>query len=162
MGSCLAGTRTFVSKARWFRKIFGGGMRQTGILAACAAYALSHNFIRLPDVHNLTRYLERGLLDIGVVITSPAETCMVRVVIDGCIPSQRLLQLFYDPLPVGVTHEEITQKASQLPEPISLAGARVVLHIHTTKAAVDDLLSIIRTLADQRGVASMVEIEKTE
>ena len=81
MGSCLAGTRTFVGKARWFRKIFGGGMRQTGMLAACAAYALSHNFTRLPEVHNLTRYLERGLLDIGAVITSPAETCMVRVVI---------------------------------------------------------------------------------
>jgi threonine aldolase len=85
MGSCLAGTKAFVVKARWFRKIFGGGMRQTGMLAACAAYALSNNFTRLPEVHNLTRYLEKGLLDIGVAITSPADTCMVYVVTDRCI-----------------------------------------------------------------------------
>jgi threonine aldolase len=77
MGSCLAGTSEFVRKARWFRKIFGGGMRQTGMLSACAAYSLSHNIVHLPAVHALTRYLERGLLEIGAKITSPAETCMV-------------------------------------------------------------------------------------
>ena len=53
-------------------------MRQTGFMAASSAYALTHNFPLLPAVHQLTRRLENGLQEIGVEITSGAETCMVR------------------------------------------------------------------------------------
>jgi threonine aldolase len=77
VGSCLVGPSKYISKARWFRKLFGGGMRQTGILAASAAYALSNNFIKLATVHDLAQRLEKGLEDIGVRILSRAETCMV-------------------------------------------------------------------------------------
>ena len=77
IGSCLVGSKDFIARARWFRKLFGGGMRQTGILTASAAYALTHNFPQLPRVHALTRRLEAGLQEIGVRITSGAETCMV-------------------------------------------------------------------------------------
>lgn len=53
-------------------------MRQTGLLAASAAYALTYNFPKLIDVHALARKLEGGLKEIGIRILSPAETCMVR------------------------------------------------------------------------------------
>ena len=53
-------------------------MRQTGFLAASAAYALTNNFSKLATVHDLTRKLERGLLELGVEITGSAETCIVR------------------------------------------------------------------------------------
>lgn len=79
IGSCLVGSKELIKKARWFRKLFGGGMRQTGVLAGCAAYALSHNFPLLPRVHELTRKLETGLEKIGAEITSRAETCMASV-----------------------------------------------------------------------------------
>ncbi|KAJ6604426.1 pyridoxal phosphate-dependent transferase [Mycena vulgaris] len=78
IGSCLVGSTAFIAKARWFRKLFGGGMRQTGILAASAAYALTYNFPLLPSVHGLAKKLEAGLEELGVEITSKAETCMVR------------------------------------------------------------------------------------
>jgi len=52
-------------------------MRQTGILAGSAAYALSNHFQLLPVVHDLAKKLEKGLRDLGAVITSSAETCMV-------------------------------------------------------------------------------------
>lgn len=52
-------------------------MRQTGFMAASAAYALTHNFPLLPAAHDLTRKLESGLQEIGAEITSAAETCMV-------------------------------------------------------------------------------------
>jgi len=78
VGSCLVGTKEFIAKARWFRKLFGGGMRQTGVLAASAAYALSYNFPQLPHVHTLAKRLEAGLEEIGANILSRAETCMVR------------------------------------------------------------------------------------
>lgn len=53
-------------------------MRQTGLLSASAAYALTHNFPQLPRVHALARRLQDGLKDVGVRIRSAAETCMVR------------------------------------------------------------------------------------
>lgn len=54
-------------------------MRQTGILAGAAAYALTHNFPQLPRVHALAKRLESGLEEIGANILSGAETCMVRI-----------------------------------------------------------------------------------
>ena len=78
IGSCLIGSKEFINRARRFRKAFGGGMRQTGFLAASAAFALTHNFPKLAAVHELARRLESGLLELGVEITMSAETCMVR------------------------------------------------------------------------------------
>ena len=79
------GSKDYIRKARWFRKLFGGGMRQIGFLAASAAFALTHNFPQLPRTHQLAKRLEQGLVDLGVKILSHAETCMVSFVgIDGC------------------------------------------------------------------------------
>jgi threonine aldolase len=78
IGSCLIGSKEFINRARRFRKAFGGGMRQTGFLAASAAFALTHNFPKLAAVHELARRLESGLLELGVEVTGSAETCMVR------------------------------------------------------------------------------------
>lgn len=78
VGSCLVGPKDFIAKARWFRKLFGGGMRQIGFLSGCAAYALTKNFPQLPRVHALAKKAEAGLEEIGASILSRAETCMVR------------------------------------------------------------------------------------
>lgn len=51
VGSAVAGSNLFVNKARKIRKILGGGMRQAGILAAAALYALDNNVERLRDDH---------------------------------------------------------------------------------------------------------------
>lgn len=64
-------------------------MRQTGLLSASAAYALTHNFPQLPRVHALARRLQDGLQDVGVRIRSAAETCMVRP------PLMYSLQIFF-------------------------------------------------------------------
>ncbi|KAJ6627153.1 threonine aldolase [Mycena sp. CBHHK59/15] len=143
IGSCLVGSTTLIKKARWIRKLFGGGMRQTGILAASAAYSLTFNFPLLPGVHTLARKLETGLEEIGVEITSRAETCMI----------------FYDPSSVGTTYDEIADRASDLPEPLILGGSRLVVHIQTTESAVDDFLSIVRQLAEEKKAAGFVTPE---
>ncbi|KAJ7706420.1 pyridoxal phosphate-dependent transferase [Mycena rosella] len=143
IGSCLVGSSTFIAKARWIRKLFGGGMRQTGILAASAAYALTYNFPLLPGVHSLARKLEAGLEEIGVEITSKAETCMI----------------FYDPSTVGVSYGEIADRASDLPEPLVLGGSRLVIHIQTSESAVEDFLSIVRKLAEEKKAAGFVKPE---
>jgi threonine aldolase len=57
VGSVLAGTKEFVEEARHYRKIFGGGMRQAGLLAAAGLYALEHHRTRLVEDHQKARYL---------------------------------------------------------------------------------------------------------
>lgn len=51
VGSLLLGTKAFIKKARRIRKVFGGGMRQAGFLAAAGIYALQHNIERLAEDH---------------------------------------------------------------------------------------------------------------
>ncbi|KAG6866813.1 hypothetical protein C0991_008749 [Blastosporella zonata] len=143
IGSCLVGPKDFIKKARWFRKLFGGGMRQTGILAASAAYALTHNFPQLERVHALAKKLEVGLKAIGADILSSAETCM----------------LFYDPSPLGLDYNEIAERASELPSPLFLGGSRLVLHLQTSEAAVDDFLALISDLADEKKKAGFVRLD---
>lgn len=55
VGSALTGSREFIDKARKVRKILGGGMRQAGILAAAAIYALENNVERLKEDHQKAR-----------------------------------------------------------------------------------------------------------
>ena len=55
VGSALVGSEDAIQRARRFRKIFGGGMRQAGIIAAGALYALEHNVNRLKEDHDKAR-----------------------------------------------------------------------------------------------------------
>ncbi len=61
VGSVLAGTKAFVDEARHYRKIFGGGMRQAGVLAAAGLYALEHHRDRLKEDHEKAHYLAAQL-----------------------------------------------------------------------------------------------------
>ena len=61
VGSALAGSKEFVTRARRFRKQFGGAMRQAGIIAAGALYALDFQHDRLADDHKNARTLAEGL-----------------------------------------------------------------------------------------------------
>jgi threonine aldolase len=57
IGSCLAGTKDFVARARRARKLFGGGMRQVGVVASAALYALDHHVERLAIDHQHAKQL---------------------------------------------------------------------------------------------------------
>jgi len=61
VGSVLAGTKEYINRAHRFRKIFGGGMRQAGILAAAGLYALEHNVQRLSEDHEKAKIFARIL-----------------------------------------------------------------------------------------------------
>jgi threonine aldolase len=79
VGSAVAGGAEFISKVKVFRKMFGGAMRQSGILAAAALYALDHNIDRLADDHANARRLAEGLARLpGITINPPqVETNIV-------------------------------------------------------------------------------------
>jgi threonine aldolase len=83
VGSALCGSRDFIAKAKRVRKMAGGAMRQAGMLAAAASYALDHHVERLAQDHVLARRLAEGLAGIdGVQVESP-QTNMVFVDLTG-------------------------------------------------------------------------------
>lgn len=64
VGSVIAGSSRFVEEARHYRKLFGGGMRQAGILAAAGLYALDNNIARLKEDHAKAQFLAHALAQI--------------------------------------------------------------------------------------------------
>ncbi len=77
VGSALCGSADLIARALRIRKMLGGGMRQAGVLAAAASYALDHHVERLAEDHRHARRLADGLADLpGVTVEAP-QTNMV-------------------------------------------------------------------------------------
>ena len=79
VGSVLCGSKEFISRALVTRKLFGGGMHQSGVIAAAAHVALHDNFPKLKGTHELARKAAKMLAELGVPTLLPVETNMVRV-----------------------------------------------------------------------------------
>lgn len=77
VGSVLIGSRALIERAQRWRKVLGGGMRQSGILAAACLYALEHNVERLADDHANATRLAAGLAGIAPVKVLSQATNMV-------------------------------------------------------------------------------------
>jgi len=71
VGSVLCGSKEIIQKARRWRKVLGGGMRQAGILAAAGLYALENHVTRLEQDHENARRLARGLSEIKEIDMDP-------------------------------------------------------------------------------------------
>jgi len=81
VGSVLCGPKAFIAKARRWRKVVGGGMRQAGVLAAAGIYALEHHVERLATDHENARALAQALSSIDGVTVAPggAQTNMLYI-----------------------------------------------------------------------------------
>lgn len=79
VGSVLVGSLELIAKARRWRKVLGGGMRQAGILAAAGRHALTHHVRRLAEDHANARRLAEGLAQTAGVTVEPerVQTNMV-------------------------------------------------------------------------------------
>ena len=71
VGSAICGPRDLIAEALRHRKVFGGGMRQAGILAAAALYALDHHVDRLAEDHANARRLAEGIRRIAGLRLDP-------------------------------------------------------------------------------------------
>ena len=128
VGSLILGSRAFIERAHRFRKMFGGGMRQAGILAAAGIHALEHHVKRLADDHANARRLAEGLEQIpGVTLVRRPETNMV---------------LFRVP-DMGAFLER-TRARDLLINPIDAATLRAVLHLDVSTDDVRAALDLIR------------------
>ncbi len=80
LGALVAGSAELMHKARWNKHLFGGAMRQAGIVAAAGVYALVHNVERLADDHARARRLAAGLAERGVAVdVDGVETNFVQI-----------------------------------------------------------------------------------
>lgn len=78
VGSLLLGKKEFIKKARRARKVFGGGMRQAGFLAAAGIYALENNIVRLKEDHTRAREIGKVLNTLSYVESVlPVDTNIV-------------------------------------------------------------------------------------
>jgi threonine aldolase len=73
VGSVLCGLRDVINKARRWRKVLGGGMRQAGILAAAGIHALTHHVDRLTQDHDNAGMLAKGLAQIKELAVDPSK-----------------------------------------------------------------------------------------
>ena len=83
VGSLLLGTKEFIKKSRRVRKVFGGGMRQAGFLAAGGLYALKNNVERLKEDHKRAKELEACLVQLNwIKEVIPVQTNIVVAVLN--------------------------------------------------------------------------------
>lgn len=82
VGSVLLGPTRFIEQARRWRKVCGGGMRQSGLLAAAGIHALNHHVKRLADDHNRATVLAQRLQQAGYALEIP-QTNILFVKVDG-------------------------------------------------------------------------------
>jgi threonine aldolase len=87
VGSAVAGSSEAIQQARRLRKVFGGAMRQAGIIAAGALYALEHHVDRLSEDHAHARILAEAFAGTeGFALEfGPVETNLVWVAVDPCV-----------------------------------------------------------------------------
>ena len=120
VGSLVAGSRRFIDRCHRFRKMFGGGMRQAGILAAAGLFALENHVERLADDHQRARRLARELAGVAglEVDLQSIETNMVYLDVAGTgldaagflerLVSREVLPVLIGPTTLrAVTHLEV-------------------------------------------------------
>jgi threonine aldolase len=130
VGSLLLGKADFIKKARRIRKVFGGGMRQAGYLAAAGIYALQHNIERLQTDHDHAKQIAHALLEkdfIGAML--PVETNIIIFEVKDS----------YTP----VSFVEYLKKRNILCLPIAGTQVRMVLHLDVTAEMVANLVETI-------------------
>ena len=132
VGSIALGSRETIAEARIWRKRYGGGMRQVGLLAAAGHYALDHNINRLADDHARAKKMAVALAahDSTLIDPSTVETNIV-----GLDLSQ-----------AGITAAEFASRTKEAGLWISALGksyARLVTHLDFDDAQCDEAIAIM-------------------
>ena len=127
IGSVLVGSRTFIAQAHRWRKMFGGGMRQAGMLAAAGLHALDHHVERMVEDHSRATQLATSINAINgfTVDLSTVETNMV---------------YFTSEIPATKVMDALATSGIDVLD-IGPHSCRIVVHLHVTD---DDVSEVIR------------------
>lgn len=124
-GTLLLGDEDFIKRARRARKILGGAMRQSGVIAAAGLYALENNVARLAEDHANAEHLAQGLRDSGYEVEGPHTN------------------MLFVKVPAGLTDHLINNQILVLAGP----RLRLVTHLDVDRAAIERTLAAVRAYA---------------
>ena len=133
VGSLLLGSKEMIKKARRIRKVFGGGMRQAGFLAAAGIYALDNNIDRLKDDHAHAKAIAAALSKKSFVkMVLPVETNIIIFELDDSISAPDMVATW--------------RKKDILAYAISPDRIRLVLHLDITPDMVETTIQVIQNI----------------
>jgi threonine aldolase len=131
VGSLLLGKSTFILQARRFRKVFGGGMRQAGFLAAAGIYAIKNNIDRLANDHAHAKEIAASIsASPAVKMVLPVETNIIIFELQD----QQGAKAFVNKL----REQEVLSNA------VSPSRIRLVVHLDITKEMVDQTIEVFK------------------
>ena len=130
VGSVLVGTKAFIKKSRKLRKVMGGGMRQSGLLAAACIYALENNVTRLSEDHKRAKQL--------------AETISTLPWVKKVLPVATNIAIFEVDSSAKVA-EVLAAKGIKV-QPFSPTLVRMVTHLDFTEEMLDKVLAELKNL----------------
>jgi threonine aldolase len=114
LGACLAGSAELIEEAWRYKQMLGGSLRQAGIVAAGALYALDHNIERLADDHANARALAEGVAEIDGVTTDPGEVETNIVIFEVDAPEALCAGLERHAVRMGVVGERRVRAVTHL------------------------------------------------
>jgi threonine aldolase len=139
IGSLVAGSKAFIDRVHRFRKMFGGGMRQVGIIAAAGIYALDYHLERLKEDHQNAKRLAVGLKEFKGVSIDPkyVETNIV----------------IFDVANSGMTATQVAEamkKERVLIHAFGKTQVRLVTHLDVTAEDIEKALKAFQKVLERR------------
>jgi len=138
VGSMIVGTKTFVEKARIYRKMFGGGMRQAGVIAAAGLIALEKSPARLHIDHKNAKRLAEGVAKIPGFAIDPSKVT-TNIVIFDCSKTGK----------TAVEWCDILYKRGVWAQDTAVYSVRLVTHCDVDEAAIERALTVLEEVAAQ-------------
>jgi threonine aldolase len=136
VGSMVLGSRAFIEKARVYRKMFGGGMRQAGVIAAAGLVALEKSPSRLPIDHKNAKRLAEVVAKIPGFVIDPAKV-QTNIVIFDCSKTGK----------TAVEWCEILYKRGVWVQDTAPYSVRLVTHCDVDQEAIERALSTLQDAA---------------
>jgi threonine aldolase len=141
VGSVVAGTGETIKAVRRWRKLLGGGMRQTGFMAAAGLYALRHHVDRLAEDHVIAHRLALGLATIDELQVNVEHVFTNMVVFKLRNPGERQLMFLKDVQPYGIRFGAVGE-----------GKLRAVTHLHHTASLIDEAIVRLKRYFRERDV----------
>ena len=136
VGSMVVGSRAFIEKARVYRKMFGGGMRQAGVIAAAGLIALEKSPARLHVDHENARRLAEGIAKIRGLRIDPAKVRTNIVIFDCSGLSKTAVELCEALYRRGIWAQDTAPYA-----------VRLVTHVDVDAAGIEKALTVLEEVA---------------
>src|SRR5271165_1534283 len=139
VGSMIVGSKEFIERARVFRKMFGGGMRQVGVIAAAGLVALEKSPARLHEDHAKAKHLAQGIAQIPGLKIDPASVKTNIVIFDCSAAGMNAVEL------CDALHERDIWA-----QDTAINSVRMVTHWNVSRSGIERAIEELRNVVQKR------------